>query len=106
VSADRCFVIFDGSGSPVRGATGPAFFVGGFVVVVETVLVEVVVDVESARALDANTTFENKARTNTSTSDRRIEETYNVREAVSVDIRGAGSTLKWFNAANTRKGIK
>jgi hypothetical protein len=53
VSADRCLVNLDGSGSPVKGATGPTFNVD-VVVVTEVVVVDVspnvVVVVESAKA--------------------------------------------------------
>jgi hypothetical protein len=78
VSADRCFVISSGSGSPVRGATGSGFVFGTDVVVEDAVVVDVVVVVESASALDATTTFELELRINTSRRARRIEETYNV----------------------------
>jgi hypothetical protein len=48
------------------------------VVVEDAVVVDVVVVVESASALDATTTFELEPRINTSRRARRIEETYNV----------------------------
>jgi hypothetical protein len=48
------------------------------VVVDDAVVVDVVVVVESASALDATTTFELELRINTSRRARRIEETYNV----------------------------
>jgi hypothetical protein len=56
VSADRYFVNLDGSGSPVKGATGMAFSVDvvvGTEVVVEDVPPMVVVVVESANAPEA-----------------------------------------------------
>jgi hypothetical protein len=77
VSAERCFVSRDGSGSPVRGATGPGFFFGRVVVDVTTLVdvVEVVL-VESARALVATTKFEHEPKTKAMRRERRIGETY------------------------------
>jgi ABC-type phosphate transport system ATPase subunit len=62
----------------VRGATCIGFVFGNDVVVEGGVVVDVVVVVESASALDAITTFEIEPRINTSRRARRIEETYNV----------------------------
>jgi biopolymer transport protein ExbB/TolQ len=80
VSAERFFVLRVGSGSPVKGATGPNF---GFVVVtgatvvgvVVTAMIVVVVVVSANAPVDA-ARLEPRVMTKKSSSERRIQKIY------------------------------
>jgi hypothetical protein len=72
VSAERCFVLRVGSGSPVKGATGPNFgVVFNGATVVDVVVTAVVVVVVSARAPVDTTRLEPRLMTKRSNSERR-----------------------------------